>query len=97
MTFVVEQSWHHRWDCHREDAPHRVTGGPSPSAAFLRCCKIHQVDPREFVASEQSATRIVFRPRGACPACGGSGKYVGLTVVEPCGTCGGTGTGPASH
>jgi hypothetical protein len=29
------------------------------------------------------------RPR--CPECGGSGQYVGLTVVEPCRDCGGTG------
>ncbi len=26
-----------------------------------------------------------------CSDCGGSGKYVGLTVVEPCRACGGTG------
>ena len=29
--------------------------------------------------------------RPTCPDCGGSGQYVGLTVVEPCRVCGGTG------
>ncbi|MBW3596484.1 MAG: hypothetical protein KY475_04320 [Planctomycetes bacterium] len=29
--------------------------------------------------------------RAVCPECGGSGKYVGLTVVEACRGCGGTG------
>ena len=42
-----------------------------------------------------STTRIemVCMKRGGrvCPACGGSGKYVGLNVVEDCTTCGGSG------
>ncbi len=29
--------------------------------------------------------------RPSCPDCNGSGQYVGLTVVEPCRACGGTG------
>jgi hypothetical protein len=29
--------------------------------------------------------------RPTCPDCGGTGQYVGLTVVEPCRACGGTG------
>jgi hypothetical protein len=29
--------------------------------------------------------------RPSCPDCGGSGQYVGLTVVEACRACGGTG------
>lgn len=29
--------------------------------------------------------------RPNCPDCGGSGQYVGLTVIEPCRACGGTG------
>ena len=28
---------------------------------------------------------------GECPDCGGTGRYVGLTLVEECRACGGTG------
>ncbi|MCC7423945.1 MAG: hypothetical protein IT428_27080 [Planctomycetaceae bacterium] len=31
------------------------------------------------------------RERLPCPTCKGSGKYVGLSIVEPCSTCEGTG------
>ena len=34
---------------------------------------------------------MVCPPGKTCPDCGGTGKYVGLNVVEGCATCGGTG------
>ena len=37
--------------------------------------------------------RQVFKLKGdVCPDCGGAGKYVGLSVIETCGMCGGSGT-----
>lgn len=32
-----------------------------------------------------------------CPECGGTGRYIGLTVVESCGACGGVGSWPISR
>lgn len=53
---------------------------------------------------DESTLRIVYRSEdgrmagltvrrsgGSCPECGGTGRYVGLAVVEECRACGGTG------
>lgn len=51
------------------------------------------VELQPLVRSKANGT-VIFAGearRVPCPDCDGSGSYVGLTVVEPCDVCGGTG------
>ena len=91
MRFIVESDSTGHWACHQEGRPELSASGMTAAHAFERCCAIYRVDPADF-RSAVAGKGGVFTPLISCPDCGGSGRYVGLNIAEPCGTCGGTGS-----
>lgn len=91
-----------RWKAWFDDEPQHICFADEALAAFDRL-----VDSRKTRLPEPYQLKIDDRAsRGGhievliwagdatqqpCPTCGGSGKYVGLSVVEDCQTCGGAG------
>lgn len=65
------------------------------AARLVRATPGLDADSLQLVERSGGSGFMVFavsRARSACcPDCGGSGRYVGLTVIEPCRTCGGSG------
>jgi len=45
----------------------------------------------DFLTDETAATCDNLPPHSPCAVCRGTGRYVGLCVVEPCAACGGAG------
>src|SRR5690606_24523750 len=91
------------WSCYKDGRPERSAEGPLPLVALRRCCKMYAVDAEAFTQVMRTRSRIVFATDASreeldllsgldlCPDCAGTGRYVGLNVVEPCSTCEGTG------
>ena len=77
------------------DSPETAFGGEWPADAIERLvATVPELDPEKIVADHEQSTdtRLVFVIEGGvCPDCGGAGEYVGLSVKETCGTCGGSG------
>ena len=97
MLLIAERVGTCRWDCRAEERPEVSASAPLPLEAMRRLCGILGLPASCYVAVERTTNRIVFRkgvsePTGPCPDCGGSGRYVGLIVVEPCRTCRGSGS-----
>jgi hypothetical protein len=93
---IAEANRHGGWSAWLEDCPYESWGGETAVAALMRLLRAHGW-PVALVALDhdpEHPNRRVFRlKRGkVCPECGGRGRYVGLRVVETCGTCGGSGT-----
>ena len=73
-------------------------GGPTAMEALGRLIqqleRPNGYEPAEFDLLEETDSRFVYEMRSAsetCPDCGGTGKYVGLNIVEECPKCGGSG------
>ena len=93
---IAEADQHGGWSAWLEGRAYKTWGGNSAAVAVMRLLRangwsIALIEPDYDPAHPK---RQVFRlKRGeVCPDCGGRGRYVGLTVVETCGTCGGSGT-----
>ena len=91
-----------RWKAWFENEPQHVCFADEALAAFDRLvesCKARLPEPYQLKIDDRASRGghiEVLLWSGdaalqACPACHGSGKYVGLAVGEPCRTCGGTG------
>lgn len=97
---IAEPSVHGYWECFAESDSGMAATGEEPLHAFRRLCELFGLPPRRYTIAEQAPNRVVFIHRDArrfddpCPDCGGSGRYVGLNVVEDCGRCGGSGCVP---
>lgn len=101
---IVIQKLNNRWLARFSDKTGRVFEGDDP---FIAARILIQNSPErgfcteDFEPDPQSnrwnrlELRLVKpnRSQGGkpCPDCGGTGKYVGLDVVETCATCGGSG------
>ena len=87
------------WVARFKDDPNCHYRSASPEAALngLLRRNLHKLPAQYGVAEVESnywkglIEAVVF-PKTACPDCNGSGKYVGLNVIEACATCGGTGS-----
>lgn len=93
------------WSAWFADEPHQRHQGPNTRLAMKRLLDAHPdrvpADYRIHVDRSQYQTGhfelVLFANDLApgdgefCCECHGSGQYVGLNVVEPCGSCGGTG------
>ena len=93
---IAEADPHGGWSAWLEDTPYEAWGGDTAATAVMRLLRVHGWSVG-LVAPDhdpEHPERQVFRlKRGdVCPDCGGAGKYVGLSVVETCGMCGGRGT-----
>ena len=93
---IAEIDPHGHWSAWLESRPHEGWGGDTPATAVMRLLRAHGLSVA-LIAADYDPThseRQVFRLKrgGVCPDCGGAGRYVGLNVVETCGTCGGSGS-----
>lgn len=91
MRLIAEKELNGHWSCHREGFPEEAAGGPSYMLSVKRFCERHGLDMLGLSLVEKEPTRVVIRVREACPDCKGTGRYVGLNMVEECGTCRGSG------
>lgn len=89
---VAEKCLDGRWVCHREGRPEIAVAGPSYMVTIKRFCDAHGLNLLGFSLLEKGPERVVVRLAPVCPDCRGSGRYVGLNVVEDCPSCDGTGT-----
>jgi hypothetical protein len=91
-----------RWRAWFDHEPQAVFDGDEALAAFDRLVmgsreKVPEtyhlkIDDRTSRGGHIEVLLWANEPvRRTCPACGGSGKYVGLSVVEACRTCNGAG------
>jgi hypothetical protein len=91
-----------RWKAWFDDEPQHICFADEALAAFDRLVdsRRHRIpEPYQLKIDDQASRgghiEVVLWSREAspqtCPACHGSGKYVGLSVVEDCRTCGGSG------
>ena len=96
MRLIAERMGHFRWDCRPEEKPEVSASAPLPHDAMRRLCSLLGLRAAIYVATERTPERVVFQ-KGVrestdnCPECGGSGRYVGLNVIEPCQCCAGSG------
>lgn len=92
-----------RWAAWFQHNPAGAIQGDEAMTAFDSLLNSHRdtlPDPYQIRVDDRRSrgghieVLLVGRPRkrSTCPACKGSGKYVGLSVVEACSTCAGTGT-----
>lgn len=103
LRAIVERDPHgQRWQAWFEHESHLVYEGDEALAAFDRLIAGNRgkvpdsyhlkIDDRTSRGGHIEVVLWASAPvRRPCPACGGSGKYVGLAVVETCRTCGGAG------
>ena len=97
-VLVVRDPRTRDWIARFEDDPSCRFRSPSPESALrgLLDRNLHKLPPNYGVAEVSSdywkgrIEAVIFR-RERCPDCGGSGKYVGLVVIEACQTCEGKG------
>lgn len=87
------------WIARFKDDPNCHYRSASPEAALngLLRRNPHKLPPHYGVAEVESnywkglIEAVVFA-KTPCPDCNGTGKYVGLNVIEACATCAGTGS-----
>lgn len=100
-TRIIVEKQGPLWSAYFSDAPGAMHRGSRFSAAVSRLLESapeRQIWPTMLVADNDASTpgRLEFTIRrtgsAPCPDCHGTGQYVGLTLTEPCRTCGGTGT-----
>ncbi|HUG93310.1 MAG TPA: hypothetical protein VML55_20890 [Planctomycetaceae bacterium] len=99
LRIVVERGRGGRdWSASLEGEPQQACGGSSVAAALNRWLQLNRhrfPGPymAHFDASQSSLDRqvVVLAVPPPCPDCGGSGRYVGLSLVENCRACGGSG------
>lgn len=95
-----------RWTAWFQDLPGQVIEGDEAMTAFdtlVASQRDRLPDPYQLRVDDRRSRgghiEVLMsgrrRERQICPTCKGSGKYVGLTVVEACDACGGTGSVPA--
>jgi hypothetical protein len=90
------------WSAWLENEPRQACGGMTAILAIRRWLLLNRErfpGPYAVVLEEQQSSldRVVVRltTPAACGECGGSGKYVGLNLVEACKGCDGTGVAAA--
>jgi hypothetical protein len=92
-----------RWAAWFQHNPGGAIQGDEAMTAFDSLLNAHREalpDPYQIRVDDRRSrgghieVLLVGKPRrrATCPACKGSGKYVGLNVVESCSSCRGTGT-----
>ena len=86
------------WSAWLHDEPRQACGGATVTGAVRRWLKLNSdrfPGPYALMLDKEESTldrRVVLLTSVTkCPACGGTGKYVGLAVVDDCKTCSGTG------
>ena len=95
------------WSAWFADRPEVVVEGDEAMAAFDAIIAMQRdrlPDPYQLRVDDQQSRgghiEVLLsgraRERKPCPSCKGSGKYVGLSIVEPCDVCGGAGDLPAT-
>lgn len=101
MKIIVEyDNQAGKWDAWCDDRPDaRYTGG-SAVTALRRILQSNVTGGADWTSLEVDPTsstrqRHVYTIKTAlvrpCPDCGGTGRYIGLIVIEPCHACAGTG------
>lgn len=94
------------WSARFDDGTPDSFGGPDAFAAIRRLLEnssarhltLDDFEP-DLDKCRLNRMEMVLKDRDSgnggrkepCPECSGTGRYVGLTVVEPCGACGGLG------
>lgn len=96
MRYVAERDQDGIWTCYQEGSSELATGGATAATAFRHSCMIYGHDPEEFESIQKTPSRVTFFLKSAavtapCSECGGSGRYVGLNLVDECAACGGNG------
>ncbi|MDA1013603.1 MAG: hypothetical protein O3A00_04010 [Planctomycetota bacterium] len=101
-TRIVVESDGHHWRAWFADDPADWTVGSLPGLALKRvlAAKSERVPPAYKVRSDAARSTEYhlefligpeFSESSGCPDCGGSGKYVGFSVIESCRRCDGSG------
>jgi hypothetical protein len=89
-----------QWVAHFDRAPHWAYSSDVPMRAIRRLLEGAEAWPGTFALAcdaDQAASSVLHRELiwkppeilFECSACGGSGQYVGLAIVEVCQACGG--------
>ena len=97
-VLIVRDPRTREWVARFEDDPSIRFQSASPESALTGLLRrnTNRLPPNYGVAEVASdywkgrVEAVVFA-RTQCPDCGGSGKYVGLIVIEPCKRCDGAG------
>ena len=89
------------WTAWFEELPDEIQVGRSQGEAVRRLlyrtrdrrvpAKDIWIDPAACRDGHLEFVVVTEDKRNPCPDCNGSGKYIGLTVIEPCQTCQGSG------
>ena len=86
------------WSACLEDEPQHGCGGSTISNAVRRWLALNRdrfPGPYAMQLNKQQSTLdrrvVLLTATSTCPECGGSGRYVGLTLVENCKICDGSG------
>jgi hypothetical protein len=86
------------WSTCLEDEPQQGCGGSTVSNAVRRWLALNRdrfPGPYAMRLDKQQSTLdrcvVLLTVTSTCSECGGSGRYVGLTLVENCKTCHGSG------
>ena len=93
------------WSVWLEGEPRQACGGMTPMSAGRRWLALNRErfpGPFDVRRVQQESTldrQVIFLSRKTaaettCPECDGSGRYVGLNLVEDCALCGGDGVVP---
>jgi hypothetical protein len=93
------------WSVWLESEPQQACGGMTPMNAVRRWLELNETrfpGPFDVRRIQQESTldrQVIFLNRkttaeATCPECDGSGRYVGLHLVEDCAACGGAGVVP---
>lgn len=48
------------WFCHRDDAPNRTYGGPTPTSAFRTACRAFGFVEGDYRVAERMEHRVVY-------------------------------------
>ena len=99
LCLIVERGPGGRdWSACLEDEPQRGCGGATISKAVRRWLALNRdrfPGPYAMQLDKQQSTLdrrvMLLTATSTCPECGGSGRYVGLILVENCKTCDGSG------
>lgn len=99
---VEQQPGRDDWQAWFSDAPHSSFVGDNTRLAIKNLLDHHperipsryrlRVDRQRYQRGHFEL--LISSARGCtstCPECRGTGRYIGLTVIEPCSACGGTG------
>lgn len=94
------------WNMAWEDSPNDIVSAAGDVDCVHLFCKLHGLDPVQCITADSSfdaaarrrQTRLYWpystdrraRKEG-CPDCRGTGKYLGLNVIEDCAMCRGQG------